>query len=368
MRSWRRRRRVTVSRNDGSIARAYESPGGPVGGRALSDLAVLRVVVAHTEVEPGADASTADILDQVALLVDGLGALGVQHEVRPVVGARAWQAIAVSENVVVCNLLEAPPGKPELHAAATAVLEVLGVPFTGSSAGALWLTTDKIATRAMLAAHGLPVAAGGPLDRADPSVLDSVPPPWILKPAWEDASVGLEGSPVCADRTAALTRASQLRERFPGQPVLVEHFLPGRELNVSLLEVDGELTVLPVAEIAFIDFPSDVPALVSYEAKWHTGSFADTHTVRRFPGVEDGALLASARAIARRAGEVCGVAGYARVDLRLDEQGQPCVLEVNTNPCLSADAGFMAAAQTAGLDSAKVVRHLLEAAIRRHRK
>jgi D-alanine-D-alanine ligase len=265
-------------------------------------------------------------------------------------------------------LLEAPPGKPHLHAAATAALELLGVPFTGSAAGPLWLTTDKIATRALLAAYGLPVAAGGPFDSADPHVLDVVPPPWILKPAWEDASVGLEGAPVCATRAQALARAAMLTARFPGQPILVEHFLPGRELNVSLLEQDGQLIVLPIAEIAFVDFPPDVPALVTYEAKWDTGSFADTHTVRRFPGTEDEALLARVRLLARRAGEVCGVAGYARVDLRLDERGEPCVLEVNTNPCLSADAGFMAAARTAGLGPAEVTQRLLDAAVRLYHK
>ena len=329
---------------------------------------ISRVIVAHTEVAAGADASTADVLEQAALLAEGLRALGVAFEIVPVPGGQPWRALAPAPGLVVCNLLEAPPGKPHLHAAATGALELLGLPFTGSATGPLWLTTDKIATRALLAVHGLPVAAGGPLDSADSRVLDVVPPPWILKPAWEDASVGLEGAPVCAIREQALARAALLGQRFPGQPILVEHFLPGRELNVSLLEQDGQLAVLPISEIAFVDFPPDVPALVTYEAKWDTGSFADTHTVRRFPGPQDEALLARVRPIARRAGEVCGVAGYARVDLRLDERGEPCILEVNTNPCLSADAGFMAAARQAGLAPADVVRRLLEAALRLHRK
>jgi D-alanine-D-alanine ligase len=325
-----------------------------------------RVVIAHSAVARDADASTADVLDQVRLFEEGLRALGVPHRAVAVEAGRVWEHAAELDRALVCNLLEAPPGKPHFHAAATAVLELLGAPFTGSSAGALWLTTDKLATRALLASHGLPVAAGGRIEIANPTVLECVAPPWILKPAWEDASVGLEGTPVCATRAAALARARALVARFRAQPILVEHFLPGREFNVSLLETGTDVEALPVAEIAFVDFPPGVPALVGYEAKWETGSFADTHTVRRFPGGEDAPLLERIRSLSLEAWRVCDLTGYARVDLRLDEAGEPAILEVNTNPCLSTDAGFMAAAREAGYGAADVVRRLLDAAQQRH--
>jgi D-alanine-D-alanine ligase len=324
-----------------------------------------RVVVAHTAVDPAADPSTADVLDQARLFARGLASLGWPHTTIAVRGGRIWEHAAALAGAVACNLLEAPPGKPQLNAAATAALELLGVPFTGSPAGAVWLTTDKLAARAVLAAEGLPVAAGGRLDPGDDAALERVPPPWILKPGWEDASVGLDGSPVATEREQAQARARLLAERFPAQPVLVEHFLPGREFNVSLLESAGGVETLPVAEIAFVDFPPGVPALVGYEAKWAAGSFEETHTVRRFPGDEDAALVARVRALATAAWRVCGLAGYGRVDLRLDETGLPVVLEVNANPCLSPDAGFMAAAAEAGLSEADVVGRIVEAALRR---
>ncbi len=321
-----------------------------------------RAVIAHTVVDPEADPSTADVLDQVRLFEEGLAALGVPHVTIAVDAGRVWEHATELAGAVVCNLLEAPPGKPQLHAAATAVLEILGVPFTGSPAGALWLTTDKIATRGLLATEGLPVAAGGRLDPKRPTLLERVPPPWILKPAWEDASVGLEGDPVCAAPEQAVARARALEARFPGQPVLLEHFLPGREFNVSLLAAGSGAEALPVAEIAFVDFPAGAPELVGYEAKWAAGSFEETHTVRRFPGREDAALLERIRALALACWRPCALAGYARVDIRLDEGGAPVILEVNTNPCLSADAGFVAAAREAGLTPANLVERLLEAA------
>ena len=322
-----------------------------------------RAVIAHTAVDPEADPSTADVLDQVKLFQEGLGALGVPHATVAVKAGRVWDHAAELAGAVVCNLLEAPPGRPQLHAAATAALELLGVPFTGSPAGALWLTTDKLATRAVLAAEGLPVAAGGRLDPERPALLDRVPPPWILKPAWEDASVGLEGDPVCTTRAQAVARGRALAARFPGQPVLAEHFLAGREFNVSLLAKGDGAEALPVAEIAFVDFPAGVPALVGYEAKWAAGSFEETHTVRRFPGREDATLLERIGELALACWRPCALAGYARVDLRLDEAGTPVILEVNTNPCLSADAGFVAAAREAGLAPADVVARILDAAV-----
>ena len=326
---------------------------------------MLRVAVVHTAVDIEDDPSTADVLDQVRLFKQGLAALGVRHTTIAVRDGRVWKHAATLAGAVVCNLLEAPPGRPQLHAAATAALEILGVPFTGSSASALWLTTDKLATRAVLSSEGLPVAAGGRLDPERPRLLDRVPPPWILKPAWEDASVGLEGNPVCSAAAEAVERGRSLSLRFPGQPVLLEHFLPGREFNVSLLASPQGATALPVAEIAFVGFPPGVPALVGYEAKWASGSFEETHTVRQFPGGDDGPLLARIRELALACWDPCGLAGYARVDFRLDETGAPVILEVNTNPCLSADAGFMAAAPHGGLSVADVVERILVAATSR---
>jgi D-alanine-D-alanine ligase len=87
--------------------------------------------------------------------------------------------------------------------------------------------------------------------------------------------------------------------------------------------------------------------------------------VRRFPAAEEAALVARVASLATAAWTVSGLSGYGRVDLRLDERGDPVILEVNSNPCLSADAGFMAAARQAGLSVADVVGRILAAAGRR---
>jgi D-alanine-D-alanine ligase len=344
--------------------------------------AIGRVLVAHNPVSADDDPSTSDVLAQVGLVEDALALLGVPADRVEVADGRPGEAAPLARAAVlrkagdgreprevVFNLVEAPPGAPHLQRENAAALESMGLPFTGSPSRVLWLTTDKIVTRDALAAGGLPVAPGGRLDPSSPEIyldiLARVPPPWIVKPAWEDASVGLEGNPVCATAEEALARAAMLGRRFPGQPVLIERFLPGRELNVSLLaDGKGGVEALPVAEIAFVDFPPDLPPLVGYEAKWQEGSFAYAHTPRRFPDERaEGQLLARVRDLALAAWRVCGLAGYARVDLRLDERGEPCILEVNANPCLAPDAGFVAAASRARMTAREMVERIVAAAL-----
>jgi D-alanine-D-alanine ligase len=260
---------------------------------------------------------------------------------------------------LIFNLIESPPGRPWIHTDSTAVLELAGLPYTGSSPAALALTTDKIATRALLASEGVAVAPGGRLDLERPDVLDRVPPPWILKPAFEDASIGLEGDPVCTTREAALERGAGLARRFPDQPVLVERFLPGREFNVSVLPNGDRPEVLPIAEILYDGFPEGMSRVLGYDAKWDESSFAYIHSVRHFP--EECAVLEKVREMALASWRLCGLSGYARVDFRLDENGAPHVLEVNANPCLAANAGFMAAAGKAGLSKGEVIKRILDA-------
>ncbi|HEX6901554.1 MAG TPA: D-alanine--D-alanine ligase [Thermoanaerobaculia bacterium] len=317
---------------------------------------ISRVVIAHNPTDKGDDPSTADVLEQVQLVASGLNALKISCEALAIPDWQPWLHLTPEPGMVVFNLMEAPPGVPHVHPDAAAALELMEIPFTGSSAAVLALTTDKLATRALLASEGLPIAPGGRLDPDCPSLLHRIPGPWIVKPAKEDASLGLEGDPVGATREATLARAWSLTARFPGQPLVVETFLPGRELNVSLLA--GE--VLPVAEIVFDGFPEGMSRVVGYEAKWREDSFEYIHTVRRFPGSEeDRELLERVRNLALRSWRVCGLRGYARVDLRLDHNGEPHILEVNANPCLAPDAGFMAAAGQAGLTAGEVVERIL---------
>jgi len=298
----------------------------------------------------------------------GLEACGVAHSSRALTSPEQVADITPTPGLVVFNLVESPPGAPRQQVEIAGAFERHRLPFTGSDAAAIWLTTDKVATRQRLAAAGLPLAAGAVIDPSDTSALAVVPPPWIIKPAWEDASLGLDGSLLNRTTAEARARTAELAKRFPDQPLLVEHFLPGREFNLALLGGDDkDVEVLPTAEMLYVDFAPHEARVLGYEAKWNRESDLYRRTVRRFldPEVEAG-LSGQLGELARQTWELCGLSGYGRIDMRLDEAGRPCVLEANANPCLSADAGFMAAMQQAGYEPRHLVGRILADALRRN--
>lgn len=226
---------------------------------------------------------------------------------------------------VVFNACEAPLGRGDLEAHCAALFEWLDVPFTGSGSEALALCRRKDLTAAVLAASGVPVPRRGGF-------------PCIVKPASEDGSAGIRTSSICADADE-LQRA---RARIAG-PVVVEEFLAGREFAVSLWGPrDPEWST--IGEVVF----RNGLQLISYAAKWEPESrdYANSPVMYDVP-LDDGlrdAILASARG----AWKALGLRGYARVDVRLNADDVPCVLDVNPNPDLTPGSGIHRAAAVAG--------------------
>jgi D-alanine-D-alanine ligase len=188
----------------------------------------------------------------------------------------------------------------------------------------------------------------------------------ILKPAWEDASVGIDdGAILRVDNREAVEAAMNSTYREWGE-TFAEHYIEGREFNLSLLSDGDGVEVLPPAEIEFVDYPAEKPHIVGYKAKWDEASFEYGATPRRFYfATTDKSLLRQLRALAVECWHLFGLRGYARVDFRVDDAGRPWVLEVNVNPCLSADAGFMAAANYHGLTAERVVERIIDASFAR---
>jgi D-alanine-D-alanine ligase len=139
----------------------------------------------------------------------------------------------------------------------------------------------------------------------------------------------------------------------------------GREFNLSVLAGPDGPEVLPAAEIDFSAFPPGKPRIVGQRAKWAEASFEFQKTPRRFdftPG--DASLLNQLRRLAREAWQLFALGGYARVDFRVDDAGQPWILEINANPCLSPDAGFAGALVQASIPFSQAVARILEDAFR----
>jgi D-alanine-D-alanine ligase len=226
---------------------------------------------------------------------------------------------------VVYNLCEAPLGRPDLEAHVAALLEWAGVRFTGARSDTLELCRRKDRTAAALAAAGVPVPRGGGF-------------PCIVKPADEDGSAGIDRHSVCAD-DAALARA---RARIRG-PVVIEEFLPGREFVVSLW---GASTPehLSIGETQF----TNGLQLNTYAAKWETESRDYADSPLSYHVELDADLRTAVVAAARGAWHAVGARGSLRVDVRLDAEGTPKVLDVNPNPEVSPGVGMCRAVVEAG--------------------
>jgi D-alanine-D-alanine ligase len=199
------------------------------------------------------------------------------------------------------------------------------------------------------------------------SIHDTVPDgkqKYVIKSLWEHASVGLD-----EHAPALLANAAEVKLRLDahqreGKEFFAEEYIHGREFNISMLQSGKSVEVLPVAEINFHDYPGDKPRIVGYRAKWDTDSFEYSHTVREFVDMVAGKEICDKlKNICLHCWDAFNLSGYVRVDFRVDDSGNPFVLEINTNPCISPDGGFIAASQKAGLTSEQVIERIVEAAL-----
>jgi D-alanine-D-alanine ligase len=304
-----------------------------------------KVVLLHDAHAAEGRIDSSDTLLEAQAVAAVLAKLGYATTTLPVgLDLRALQrALDELEPHAVVNLVESLEGRGQLVHVVPALLEALDVPFTGCSAHALGVTSHKLFAKELMRRAGVPTPDG--FAGAAVAGAPAGDGPWIVKSVFEHASLGLDDSSVVAtDAVGGLIEAR--RAEFGGR-WFAERFVPGRELSVALIAAPDGPRVLPVAEIRFEGFPTAKPTIVGYAAKWHPQSFEYRNTVRRF-GIEP-ELAARLIGIARDCWQLFGLAGYARVDFRVDAAGTPWVLEVNANPCLSPDAGFAAALAQAGI-------------------
>ena len=295
-----------------------------------------------------------DILTQVEAIEKALQELGYPSVripfTRDVSGL--IQKLKKTRVEMAINLCESLDDDPRFIAHPAAVLELLGIPFSGSPSVALMLTTDKVITKCLLRANGVKTPEYLIYDDVsdfDPHLLRF---PVILKPILQDASIGIDQESIFEDIRELEKRIKEFFSRFG--TLLVEEYVAGREFNVTIFGYPSP-RVLPLAEIDFSEFPQELYAIVGYRAKWDTSSFEYLHTPRTFPQDLSPVLRQRIEATALKCFQLLMLRDYGRVDMRVDDHGQIHVLEVNANPCLSPDAGFAAAVGEAGMTYSEMV-------------
>lgn len=257
----------------------------------------------------------------------------------------------------VFNLSECPHLSPEKELHACALLELMRLPYTGNGPLALGICNSKSLSKQLLVANGIPTPRFR-LYTSDPGGDPEFPYPLVVKPANEDGSAGITEDSFVQD-LAGLRRQVRWLKDVLLQNAIVEEFVGGREFNVGVL---GNGTAadphrsLPPAELVY---RNPRWRLCTYESKWDSThpSYAEIAPV--CPAEIPPGLATRLSEITLACARIFRLTGYARVDFRMNVDGELFVLEVNPNPDISPDAGMTRAARAAGLSYPDLILEIL---------
>lgn len=325
----------------------------------------MRVAILHNEPHVASELADQDVLVQRDRIFEALKSLG--H--KPTTLGCTLNLASLRRHLhsleidCVFNLVESLGGTDRLQPLVPLLLDSMQIPYTGSKGTAMLAAADKVAVKSRLRQLGLSTPDWVSEDTGPDQVAAGT---FIVKARFEHASVGMDDSSVVTVQSAGDLRAEiTRRSEASGHAMFAERFIDGREFNLAMLAADREPVVLAPAEIDFSAFPSGKPRIVGYDAKWSEQSFEFSATPRNFSfPANDSSLLDKLILMAKRTWTAFGLGGYARIDLRVDQAGEPFILEINTNPCLSPDAGFAAALAASDYSYEMAIEHLLRDALR----
>ena len=307
------------------------------------------IPVIYTDIGANPTPDDADTILQAHFMATCLKELGYAAPLLPFRPASLKRELTALKAAAIFNLVEAIGSEDERASEAPALFEAWNIPYSGNSALTLNSLINKPTVKRRLSQYGMPTPAF-PEDGAQGKQ-------WILKSETFHCSRGIDHRNVSSDMDALNALALECAAKYSGAWFL-EEYIPGREINMALLD-NGTTTpdVLPASEICFT---GKEPHIVDYDSKWNedSESYATTTASMKFTAA-DKPLLNQLQALSRDCWQAFNLRGYARIDFRIDTAGNPYILEINANPCLSDDAGFMRAARFARLTPADVVARLV---------
>jgi D-alanine-D-alanine ligase len=260
---------------------------------------------------------------------------------------------------VVINLCEGAFGNSHQEMNVPSVLELLGIPYTGSPPLSLGICQNKGLTKEILRANGLPTPEYTVLEGSD-GWKGEMGFPLFVKPLREDASIGISNKSYVRNDAELKAQVEYITSRYK-QPALVEEYIAGRELNVAILG-NEQPKVLPISEISF-GF-KDEPKIVSFSAKWFRESDEYKKTKPVCPALLEPSMKNHIEKIALKAYKALYCRDYARVDMR-SRNNSPCILEINPNPDISSEAGFTHSLKAAGISYEQFVEIIIQFALQR---
>ncbi|MGH7496561.1 MAG: D-alanine--D-alanine ligase family protein [bacterium] len=300
---------------------------------------------------------------------DLITTIGKYHEVIPIeANAGAYEKLRDTRPDLVFNIAEGYHGVSR-ESLIPAMLEMLRIPYTGSDPLTLGLCLDKSRAKEILKYHRVPTAKFSVL-KAWPlnGQLRHMDYPMFVKPISEGSSKGIWMDALVNDRPALKKTVEKVWHTY-NQPAIIEEFMPGREFTVAMLGNGATLRMLPIVEISFACLPADAPPVYSYEAKWLWDSADSQLEIYKCPAPVDDELQGKIEALCKKAFNVLGCRDLCRIDVRMDAEGEPNILELNPLPGLIKDPSvhscYPKAAYTAGMTFDELIQSIISAACSR---
>lgn len=284
--------------------------------------------------------------------------LNIKEDIKPLI-----DLLSKNPPDVVFNLIEYYRDDSNLEYLIAGLFALYGVRYTGSTPFTLALCLRKGMTKQLLLSNNVPTPRFKILMEPKFPGRHGLHYPLIVKPAREDASSGVNKNSVVYNPEQL---AETITKTFEGYdpPILVEEFIEGRELHVSVLGNDPP-EVLPIIEYDFSELPSDYPDIISYDAKWNPLEESYHRIHSNCPAKITKRIEKKVRAVVLDAYKVTGCRDYARMDIRLTKDNKVYVLEVNPNPDLTEGVSFMESSEQAGFSFGETLAKIIEFALSR---
>ncbi len=250
-----------------------------------------------------------------------------------------------------------------------AMLDLLNIPYTGSDPLTLATCLDKARTKEILSYHKIPNSKFTKAKNIAELNIYELSYPLIVKPISEGSSKGIYSSSFVTNKEELLNEVNRVINIYK-QTALIEEYLPGREFTVALLGNGDEAEILPIVELNYEDFPDDLAHIYSYEAKWLIDTIDNPLKAFTCPAKISESLERIIKRTALQTFEILNCKDWGRIDLRLDSDGIPNVIEINPLPGILPDprenSSFPKAAYAHGLTYDEMINKVLYTSAKRY--
>ena len=296
-------------------------------------------------------------------------ALALRHSVTMIeADADAFESLRRTRPAIVFNIAEGQYGVSR-EAQIPAILDMLNIPYTGSDALTLGICLDKSRAKEILSHYAIPTPKFFVINAVNDLAGADIPLPCMVKPLCEGSSKGIFNASLVRSSRELFEQVERIVTAY-GQPALIEEFLPGREFTVAMLGNGNDARVLPIVEIQFDSLPKGVNPIYSFEAKWIWDQSDNPLDIFQCPARLSAPLQASIEKICLDTYRVLRCRDWSRIDVRLDDAGQPHIIEVNPLPGIlpnpEENSCYPKAARAAGMSYQQMLNNVLDAGCRRY--